>query len=133
MAERKQLSDFQRQVIILFKRDHATWGLSSCANVLPTFFEKITKHQFDNLVSLLKRDGSPLAGTRQKETGAHIRISTEKRQNVKDLAVSPVKIRGIEKKHMSQLQIVSEVDISKTSVHQILKDYKLKCYRKDKM
>ena len=33
-----QLSDFQREVIVLIKKEHATWGLRKCREVLPVFF-----------------------------------------------------------------------------------------------
>ena len=55
---RKQLSEFQMQVIILFKSENPTWGLTKCLAVLPNFFSTITRNQFDNVVATLKRENS---------------------------------------------------------------------------
>ena len=33
-----QLNNFQRQVIVLFKKEHAAWNLRKCREVLPVFF-----------------------------------------------------------------------------------------------
>ena len=40
---RKQLSDFERQVIILFKSENPTWGLTKCLVVLPNFFQRLQR------------------------------------------------------------------------------------------
>lgn len=131
-SSKKQLSDFQRQVIILFKTENPTWGLTKCLAVLPEFFSTITKHQFDNVVATLKREGPDAAGTRQKGTGPQKRISDETRATVKDLAVSPVRRGAMERRHFSQREIARHLNISKTSVFEILKESELKCYRRIK-
>ena len=38
---RKQLSDFERQVIILFKIENPTWGLTQCLVMLSNFFQRL--------------------------------------------------------------------------------------------
>ena len=38
---RKQLSDFERQVIILYKSENPTWGLTKCLALLPNFFQRL--------------------------------------------------------------------------------------------
>ena len=65
-SSRKQISEFQRQVIILFKTENPTWGLTKCLAVLPNFFSTITKHQFDRVVATLKRKGPEAAGAALK-------------------------------------------------------------------
>ena len=87
---RKQLSDFERQVIILFKSENPTWGLTKCLAVLPNFFSTITRNQFNNVVATLKREGPATASPGKKRTGLKKRISNEARATVKDLAVLPV-------------------------------------------
>ena len=72
---RKQLSDFQRQVIILFKSENPTRELAKCLAALLNFFSTITRHQFNNVVATLEREGPEAAGTRQKRTDPHKRIS----------------------------------------------------------
>lgn len=119
-VNRKQLSDFQRQVIILFKSENPTWGLTKCQAVLPNFFSTITKHQFDKVVATLKREGPEAAATRQKGTGPKKQISDEVRATVKDLAVST------ERCHFSQREIARHFNISKTSVFQIVKESEMK-------
>ena len=76
---RKQLSDFERQVIILFKSENPTWGLTKCLAVLPNFFSTITRNQFNNVVATLKREGPETASTRKKGTGPKKRLSDEAR------------------------------------------------------
>lgn len=127
--DRKQLSDFQRQVIVLFKTENPTWGLTKCASILPDFFAQITRNQFSNVVDRLKRDGSLLASARKKGTGPAKRISDEDRTRVKELAVSPV---GRPNRHLSQREIAVEMGLSKGSVFNILSQSKLKCYRRVK-
>ena len=65
-SSKKQISEFQRQVIILFKTENMTWGLTKCLAVLPNFFSTITKHQFDSVVATLKRKGPEAAGAALK-------------------------------------------------------------------
>ena len=89
---RKQFSDFQWQVIILFKSENPTWGLAKRLDVsYQIVFSAITRHQFYNVVATLKRDGPEAPGTRQKGTGPKKRISNKACATVKDLAVSPVR------------------------------------------
>ena len=38
-----QIADFERQVIVIFKTEHPTWGLSKCSDILPDFFSKISQ------------------------------------------------------------------------------------------
>ena len=103
--------------------------MSSCVT---GFFSTITKHQFDNVVATLKREGPDAAGTRQKGTGPQKRISDKTRATVKDLAVSPVRRGAMERRHFSQREIARHLNISKTSVFEILKESELKCYRRIK-
>lgn len=129
---KKQLSDFERQVIILFKSENPTWGLTKCQAVLPNFFSTITRNQFNNVVATLKREGPETASTRKKGTGPQKRISDEARATVKDLAVSPVRHGSTNRRHFSQREIARHLNISKTSVFEILKESELKCYRRIK-
>jgi len=92
--------------------------------VLPELFGKVTKHLFDNVVARFKTN--LLRSTRKQRITSIKQFSNEKCENVKALALSPVRIGDIERKHLSQREI------SKTSVVNILKQYKLKCYRRIK-
>lgn len=133
MTERKQLTDFQRQIIVLFKKENPTWGLTKCAAILPEFFQEITRHQFTNVVDRLKREGSPLACSRKEGSGPAKRITEEDCARVKELAVTPEGYmgRGI-LRHLSQRRISQELSISKGAVFNILSNSKLKCYRRIK-
>ena len=82
-GSKNQLSNVQRQLIILFKNKNPTWGPANRLAVLPNFFSMLTKHQFDNVVATLKREGPEAAATRQKGTGPKKQIS-EVRAMVKD-------------------------------------------------
>ena len=67
---KKKLSDFKRQVIILFKRENPTWGLTKCQAVLSNFFSTIKRNQFNNVVATLKREGPQTDSTRKKRNGS---------------------------------------------------------------
>lgn len=124
-----QLTDFQRKVIVLFKEEHTTWGLSKCAEVLPNFFSKISKRQMDRVVAYLKREGSPVAGSRKEGSGRRRSLESPTREAVVTLAVTPPD-KG--RRHLSQRQIASELAISKGAVFNILKESSLKCYKRVK-
>ena len=40
---RKQLSDFEKQVIVLFKSENPAWELTKCLAVLPNFFQRLQR------------------------------------------------------------------------------------------
>ena len=40
---KKQLSDFEWQMIILFKSENPTWGMIKCVVVLPNFFQRLQR------------------------------------------------------------------------------------------
>ena len=115
-------------MIILFKSENPTWGLTKCLAVLPNFFLTITRHQFNNVVATLKREGPETDGTRQKGTGPKKGFLDEARATVKDLTVSPVRHGAMNRRHFSQREIARHLNISKTSVFEILKECELKCY-----
>ena len=50
---RKQLSNFERQVIVLSKNENPTWGLTKYLAALLNFFLTITRNQFNNVVATL--------------------------------------------------------------------------------
>ena len=126
----RQLSDFQRQVITLFKEEHPTWGLVKCSTVLPAFFAQITKHQFDGVSSTWRNAGSPAAKMCKKGSGAQIKIHSPIRRQIKALAVTPENspLRG----HLSQRKIARQLGISKGSVFNVLQKSGLKCYHRIK-
>jgi len=125
-----QLTDFQRQVIILFKKENPTWGLVKCSTVLPEFFETITEHQFYGVCNKLRIEGSPTAKKRIRGSGRAVTIDSPTRRQVLTLAVSPQ--NSPRRGHRSQRQISRELGISKGSVSKIIKKSKLKCFRRVK-
>lgn len=60
------LTDYQREVIILFKREQQTRGLEKCRQILPDFFSNISKHQLDRVYRNMRTDDSPVARRRKK-------------------------------------------------------------------
>ena len=103
--------------------------MSSCVT---KFFSTITRNHFDNIVATLKREDLEAAGTRQKGMGPKKRILDEARATVKDLAVSPVRHGAMERRHFNQRETARYLNISKTSVFEIIKESELKCYRRIK-
>ena len=61
--------------------------MSSC---VIKFFSTITRHQFDNVIATLKREGPEAAGAHQKGTGPKKRILDKACAMVQDLVVSPM-------------------------------------------
>ena len=49
---RKQLLDFERQVIVLFKSENPTRGLTKCLAVLPNFFQRLQRISLIMLLQL---------------------------------------------------------------------------------
>lgn len=49
----KQLTDFECQVIVLFKEEHLMWRSTKCAKILPEFFSHISRYKFSIVVSRL--------------------------------------------------------------------------------
>ena len=125
-----QLTDLQRQVIVIFKSEHPTWGLGRCAEVLPNFFSEISRNQFSLVASRLRDDGEEEAIVRRRSSGTSRKFDTPLKQSVQRLAITPEgsPTRG----HHSQRQIAAQLNISKGSVFNILKDSGLKCYRRIK-
>lgn len=122
------LTDFQREVIVMFKREQPTWGLEKCRQILPGFFGNISKNQLDRVYRNLRSDGSPVARRRRTGSGTAIRVSTSPvRDAVVDLAVTPP---DKSRRHFSQREIASELSISKGTVSTILANSGLKCYRR---
>ena len=62
------------------------------------------------------------ASTRKKGTGSKKRISDEARATIKDLAVSSVRHGAMNRRHFSLRKIAQHLNISKTSVFEILKE-----------
>ena len=60
--------------------------------------------------------------------GPKKQISDEACATVKDLAISPVQHGAMNRCHFSQREIPQHLNISKTSVFEILKESELKCY-----
>ena len=89
-------------MIILFKSENPTWILTKCLAVLLNFFSMITRHQFDNVVAILKQESPEAAGICQKGTDSKKRISDKAHAMVKDLAVSPVQHGAMDRCHFSQ-------------------------------
>jgi len=124
-----QLTDFQRQVIVIFKTENPTWGLGRCAEVLPQFFSHITKNQFSWVVSRMKEDGED-ASKRKHGTGTTTKFDSPVKESVLQLAVTP---QGSPNHgHYSQRQIAAQLQMSKGAVFNILKESELKCYRRIK-
>ena len=61
----EQVTDFQREVIVLFKTENPTWGLSKCIEILPEFFSNISQNQFSYVVSKLKNENVDSARKRK--------------------------------------------------------------------
>ena len=64
-----QLSNFQREVIVLFREEHPTWGLQKCRKILPEFVGAITTDQFRGVAAAFKQGGSPVAKVRKHGSG----------------------------------------------------------------
>ena len=64
-----QLSNFQREVIVLFREEHPTWGLQKCRKILSEFFGAITTDQFRGVAAAFKQGGSPVAKVRKHGSG----------------------------------------------------------------
>ena len=125
----RQLTDFERQVIILFKKENLTWGLKKCHQILPNFFEGITENQFYAVCSLLKTIGSPEAKKRKVGTGLSKKIDSPLKQEIKRLAVTPEN-SPTHRRNSSQREIAKELNISQSFVCRQLQRCNLKCYRR---
>ena len=123
-----QLTDFQRQVIVLFKSEHPTWGLGKCSEILPNFFGAITKNQFTLVVKRIKEQDD--AAHCKQGTGTATKFDGNARAAVLDLAVTPA--GSPERGHCSQRMISRELNMSLGTVNDILKKSALKCYRRIK-
>lgn len=122
------VSDFQREVITLFKTENPTWGLMKCRQILPNFFGAISKRQMDRVNLRIKDGGAQASKQRKKGSGTVRRVSNSPvRQAVITLAVSP---QDKSRRHSSQRQIATALNISKGTVHNILKKSNLKCYKR---
>ena len=108
-----QLTDFQRQVIVLFKTEHPTWGLGRCAEVLPQFFEGITKNQFTLVASRVK-EGTD-ASKRKYGSGGVPKFDASLKESVCSLAVTPE--GSPNKRHLSQREIATHLQMSKGAVY----------------
>jgi len=73
-----QLSNFQREVIVLFRKEHQTWGLQKCRKILPKFFGAITTDQFRGVQAAFKRSGSPAAKVRKHGSGTSCKHDSPK-------------------------------------------------------
>jgi predicted transcriptional regulator len=125
----RQLTDFEREVIILFKKANPTWGLKKCHQILPQFFNGITENQFYAVCSRLKRVGSPEAKKRKVGTGSSKKIDSPLKMEIKRLALTPEN-SPIHRRHSSQREIAKELNISQSSVSRQLRLSNLKCYRR---
>ena len=112
---------------MLFKEENPTWGLTKCSEVLPKFFSNITKRQMDRVVSNLKRYGSPVAECRKEGSGRRRCIASSTREVTVTLAVTPP---DKSRRHFSQRQIANELNISKSTVFNVLDESPLKCYKR---
>ena len=116
-------------MIVLFKKEHPTWGLKKCHEILPEFFNSITKNQFTGVAAVLKREGSPAAKVRRGGSGTTKKIDSPTKRAVLDLAVTPPRHQ---RRHSSQREICRELQLSKGTVFRILQKSDLKCYRRIK-
>ena len=127
MTQLTQLTDFQRQVIVLFKEEQPTWGLTKCSEILPNFFGNISKTQVDRVYRSLKRKGPEETTHSKSGTGTTSNISTPVKDRIVTLAVTPP---DKSRRHSSQRQIASQLGISKGTVFNVLKESQLKCFRR---
>ena len=125
----KQVNDFQREVIVLFK----TWSLSKCKQFLPEFFKNILQDQFSYVASKLKNENVDSARKRKHGSGSTRKFGSPVRAAVVQLALTPTRSSSSKRRfHLSQRQIASELNLSKGTVFNILNDSSLKCYRRIK-
>lgn len=125
-----QLTNLQREVIVIFKKEHPTWGLSKCREVLPDFFGAISQNQYSGVANIFNKEGSPAAKLRRCGSGRKMQVDSITRQTVLDLAVTPpTSPKG---GHFSQRDISAQLNLSKGTVFRILKNSKLKCFRRIK-
>ena len=120
-----QLSDFERQVIVLFKSEHHTWGFGRCSEILPNFFRTITINQFTLVVKRMKEQED--AAHCKQGTGTATQFDDNARAAVSDLAVTPA--GSPRRRHTSQRMISRELNMSLGTVNDILKKSALNCYR----
>ena len=83
----------------------------------------------DRAVVYLKREGSPVAGSRKEGSGRRRSLESPTREAVVTLAATPPD-KG--RRYLSQRQIASKLAISKGAVFNILKESSLKCYKRVK-
>ena len=122
------LTDFQRQVIVLFKEEQPTWGHTRCAEILPNFFGEISKTQMDRVYRTMKQKSSAEAIHRQPGTGKTSNVATTPvKERIVTLAVTPP---DKSRRHSSQRQIASELGVSKGTVFSVLQQSQLKCFRR---
>ena len=124
-----QLNDFQREVIVLIKKEHATWGLRKCRKVLPVFFGKVTTDQYRGVAAALKSGGSPAAKERKHGTSTSCTHNSPTKRAVLNRVVTPPDHR---RRHLIQRQIYKELGVSKGFVYRTIKKLYLKCYRRVK-
>lgn len=124
------LSNFQREVIVIFKKEHPTWGLGKCSEILPDFFSLITQNQFRGVANVFNKEGSPAAKLRKGGSGRRMKFDSVTRQTVVELAITPE--TSPKRGHSSQREICRQMNLSKGTVFRILKNSKLKCYKRIK-
>ena len=73
----EQVTDFQHEVIVLFKTENPKWGLSKCKEILPEFFGNISQNQFPYVVSKLKNENVDSARKRKHGSGSTRKFSTK--------------------------------------------------------
>ena len=83
-----QLSNFQCEVIVLFREEHPTWGLQKCRKILPEFFGAITTDHFRGVAAAFKQGGSPVAKVRKHGSGTSCKHDSPTRRAVLELAVT---------------------------------------------
>ena len=132
-----QLSDFHHEVIVLFKKEHATWSLRKCREVLPVFFGEITTDQYKGLAAALKSGKSPAAKKRKHGAGTSCTHNTPTKRAVLERFCiepfwTPTNRPDHRKQHSSQRQICKELGVSKGFVYRTIKKSDLKCYRRVK-
>ena len=84
-----QLTNLQWEVIVIFKKEHPTWGLSKCREVLPDFFGAINQNQYNGVANIFNKERSPAAKLKRCGSGRKMQVDSITRQTVLDLAVTP--------------------------------------------
>ena len=121
-----QLTDFQRNFICVIRNEpeKRRWGFLKFKEQFPKFIENITRRQFTYMVSNFKQNGTIQRRTGSGRPGLSMEIADQVVANLTTPSSYP------HRKHKSQREVESLLGIAQSTVSNLAKLRKLKCFRR---